>query len=485
MAFSINRTPPPYSPAFNPQHWLVDSDESNKEGFEYFTQIHIDGQTYPSIDVPKKPLTGKGLLDVQSITRTFVDHEAGLKAAFLGGPFQVFPGFGKSYSLSWGVKYDVFTFDSIHNASGYLVLSSSTDRHDYVTNDRIVVQQIGGTISSYNGVHRVAGTVGDNAMVLDVAWAGGGPVQSGRTWHEDSRKISFSGVASAATSFAGYALDLSEFADHDPFVYVSTGQSGVDLLIKAPSSMRVRLDDQVFIPVPVVPSMAVMHVRTYDRQGVQVGSHYAYNPLNGDDHFYARCNAGPWQLINDPLITISGSTDIITDEVASYSVHFSDHHISETVISASQAFTIDRRCDLYQPFTILFCDQLGSFWPLMFAAIHDEKHIVKKETLFAGGFSRIEGNTVMYDYQRRGHSPYRTEVLRSFTVRSLPMTDQESEYFHQLTTSPRVFWQRSPDDLVPIVLDDQAPIKQIRMQTKDVIQYELSFTLAHSAPCIR
>jgi hypothetical protein len=478
MAINILDSPQEFSPCYNPTHWLFNSSAKNKAGFSYLVDIYT-GQTVGSplarLKVPKRPTTGYGLVDLASILRSEIDHEIDLLPG--AGNFLPAPGYSRVYNVQLGESSDYYSFeDSYYGPNGFVLFSSSTDRHDFEVGDQVIVQQTAPYLfSEFNGPHIVYSVVDEFSFEIEEGFQSG-PVTPGKVYKADGSSISFSGLTSATGTTVGFSLPREEFTPWTTDRYIaSPGNYAVELMTNAPDLKHMGRSGQGWIPVQTDGEQNILFVLTKDSAGATVGSYRIdQTGVTGSDFSY--CPAGPVNLTASTFTVISGPSDMFGASVATYSLRLAN--ISGPS-SESRTFTLDDRCVPFESFSILFADKMGAWFTTEFYYKNTEENTVKKQTFARAGYAKVVGSSVTYSDQRRGFEVYNVEHIRSYTVRSNWMHQEEGDYLVECLMSPRAFWVQDPETFIPLILDDVTVERIVGDQEKDLIRYECTFTKAY------
>lgn len=479
-------SPDRHSPAYNPIYWLLDSTNKNKAGFSYVVDIYT-GTSFDAVarlKVPKRPVTGYGLLDVSSVVRPFIDHERDIITG--GTNYLAAPNYYLRYSLQFGESYEYFTFvDSYYGPSGRVLFSSITDLHDFEVGDLVIVQQDAPFLyPEFNGLHTVMDVVDAHSFTIDEGFQSG-PVTPGRVWRNDSSQITFTGMTSAVTTTVGYGFAREEFTDFSSDQYLpSFFTPPVSLITNCPNGFRMRADSQAWIPIPNNTYCDVLRVITVDEDADTVGVYEINSTHLGSGCEWLYAPVGPYNLSHSLYAIQSGPTTMFGASVVAYYVAFLS--ANTTVAKTEQLYIeLDTRCPPFENYKLLLCDKKGA-WSGVFDFYYrsTEENIIKKQTYSKGGYGEVVGTSVVYNDRRRGFDPYNSEHIKSYTVRSDWMTQEEGDYLVECLMTPRAFWCQSATKFIPIVLDDLKVERLQEDQEDELLRYSVTFTKAYKEPSL-
>lgn len=482
MSLSILRSPDGLSSVYGPVHWLVDSTNVNRDGFQYLANIYT-GTSFVSIislPVDKRPVTGYGLLDVSSVLRPYIDHERDLVPN--SGGFIVAPHYALKYNIQWGESSNYFRFyDSLFHSSGYVMFSSNTgEEHSFIVGDEIIIQQDSPYLyDEFNGNHTVYEVVDPYAFTIAVGFQSG-PVTPGNVYRADGGQITQTGLTSGTSIVVGYGFDRLDLTSFDSDVVLS------DLLTDAPDVMPITMDSQGWIPVRNTSGYDVLRVITQASDGSTIGVYeYQSSVTSAANTEFAYVGIGPVNLLAGSYTVISGPSPIFSGDVYQYNVAILSA-TSTNAVTELRTFRLDDRCQPHENFKLLFCDKKGAWMPFDFYLKSTEEHTVKKRTFTKAGYAEIQGNNVVYKDKNRGFDPYSTEHIISYTVRSEWLTQEQGDYLLSLLMTSRAYWCINSTTFVPIVLDDSSIDRQYDRigEENRLIRYEATYTKAYKQPSI-
>lgn len=493
MALSILQSPASYTFARQPTVFLLkDAANVNKQGFSFVASLFDEnGDLIVSMNIPKRPVNGFGLVDLSDYLSAYVNEEEDIVPG--ANEFLRAPNFARNYTIQFGEKSDLFTyFDYGFGPAGKTLLSSATDRHDFVVSDRVLVTQDPGYLyPSLDGEQVVISVPDEFSIVLDLSFPGVGPASPGSVRHINGESIVYTGITGFTGVTIAGAIPREEFTEYGSTRFVpSSSTASCDIMTLCPDGFRVKLDSQMFVPVPnLISTLTYMRITTKNAAGTTLGV-YGWqidSAIRFSDLPFVFAPCGPANL-TDQNNTWSGPTSDIFAGVDHYYVGFMQNSSAsdDPVISTREMrIDIDDRCDPFQEsFTLLFCDALGAWSPFTFNSRSDEVHQTKKDVFLRSDFGRIQSEAYNYSNKRRGLEVYNAEHVRTYVVRSDWMTTEESEYFVQCFTAARAFWCKSATKFLPIILSD-GKVERLKPEQEDdptMIRYEISFALAYAEP---
>lgn len=481
MSYSIITSAQTYLPVYHPVHVMTDSSSKTNQAFSYFvdifsadTNVHIDRKPFP-----KRPVTGYGLYNLAPVLKSYIRPDLDITPAATG--FTLAPNYKFNYRTVFGERFTYWNFTDNYYDSGLVGFTSSSQSHSFKVGDQIIISQdIPFTNGEYEGIKTIV-SASTYSIVTSQAWAGSTATEGGKIRYADGSSISYSGLASGATAFvfcAAFQPDTIKTFNGEDWVVGGGGVGSLaNLLTNAPSSFRIKGDAQAYLSTFGGNYAGRIHITT-SGSGVQVGSYVIenYDPFNTGKQWYL-VGVGPWNIENSTYTVLSGPSTIFGASVDTYTVQMQRNILGFPASSKILTLKIDDRCTSYRRFDLLFMDKKGSWFPFTFQAKHNKSTKINKSLYLKDSLYEIDGSTITYDTKNRGFDAYNLEQTTKYVVRSLEMTEQESEYFSELVSSPYVYWMSDVSNWTPVQVEDgDFPIYN---PDSGLIQYQISFTVAN------
>jgi hypothetical protein len=498
---TIHSSPQKWSPAFNPLHWLISSNNINNEGFEYLVQIKgRGGQHLRWAKLPKAPPNGYGNIDLSEYLSPYIAHVAGLTIG--GKDFLDNRLFECPYQLVFGEMYASWPFTDNFHSSGRVGFTANTP-HNYTVGQQINIDQdVPYTNIEYQGVHTVFAVPDQYSIVIDEPFASSTPPEGGIIRAEDGSPIVFTGLTSSTISYAaGYSLPVEEFGRYsghgmmDEYVHYPGSMMNKKWMTDMPYNFRLRLSAQCFIPLRNSAAsnfIKRMRIFTYEQDGTPVGEYTRVNahgvpsePTTVEDYAawpqWVYAAIGPANIDQSGLNVVFGPTSPFGGKVAYYDVKI---ELNDTLSAMDTFFRIqlDRRCPHNETVDLLFMDKKGSWSTFSFIARNERTQNTSVATYGQTDYGRIYTSSargsMMYEPTDLGSAVFSVDDLRGFKLRCEWLTDQEAEYFEELRSSPRVYWLKQTDLAIPVLVD-VGDWDREENSAGSIIRYEISITKAY------
>ena len=480
MSISITNTLYQQYPAYHKGLWAFDSNNKDQVGFQYIIDVY-SGENNVFItrfQPPPRPGDGYGLFNA-AVLRTKIDQSKDVYETMVG--WKPAPNSSVKYKLVVGEKVDQWSFTDNYFASGNLGFTSLTQAHSFITGDQILVfQDSPFTNQSYEGFATVISVPSDHSIVVNKPFAGSGPVEGGTIRRSDGTSMIVSGLTTGQTSWViGYTLDDEDLEAYDVDEYspgVTAGNKR--LLTDMPDEFTMRADARLMLSVPQFSgSVGACIIKTYDKNNVSLGMYsisMAGALLSTKRMLYV--SVGPYDVDNENPTVLSGTSEPINADLAYYDFYL--FSTASTQCSESKRIWVDQDC-AEQEYNLLFMDKKGTFNTFSFLNKETIDFENKKQTFMydgKGSIGQSGAGGFTHDTASRGYTVFDSRQIKKITVRSKDMTEEESEYFMQLLSSPICYWMKSPEVWFPIVINDYT-ISQQQFENDKFIEYEIQFSL--------
>lgn len=482
MSVSIQHSFFPQFPAYHKGLWVFDSTNNENNGFQYVVDVYsatTSGTTGAFLGrfTPRpRPYDGYGLFN-PSVLAPKINNGLDIYPEMTGWT----TGYNSEvhYILSIGEQISSWDFDDNFYDTGYVGFTSSTQQHGFIVGDSVLIAQDYGALNgSYDGISTVLQVDDPYSFVINKNFALSGPANPGTARKSDGTLTIITGLTQTNDAWVyGASLDRKELEDYDYASYMMGVVSGqTAMLTDMPDSFTMRDDARMMLMVPNYSGhVTSIRFTTYDSNNNILGG-YAFSmsaPETATKRMmYVTC--GPWDCDNCGPQHLFGPTDFLNSDVAYYTMAvYESSQISET-----KTIVLDRTCSETE-YNILFMDRKGTFNTFSFTLKDTVSFDNKKKTFIYDGigeYGPLGNGGFQSKTESRGYTVYDSRTLKSVTMRSKDMSDQESTYMMELLSSPIVYWMKTPTEWYPIVVNDYN-IAQQRFESDSLIEYEIQFSM--------
>ena len=198
--------------------------------------------------------------------------------------------------------------------------------------------------------------------------------------------------------------------------------------------------------------VAALYIATYNSSGVGLGTYKLTNTNNtvtGLTNQFLRVPIGSGNIANNTIVTLTGSTPIITNNVAYYTVT-ALNGIDEFCSLTYTYYILDAECT-YTTYNLVFQNRWGGFDSAQFTKVSRETITVERQRFEKTDYTFPSG-IFTQNIKNRGKTTFHVESKESVQLNSDWLTDAEFEWLQELITSPMVY---SVEDgaLVPVEIN--------------------------------
>lgn len=452
------------NPVFNPFKIIADSTNKNAEGFRYIFDIYESGTSNKIAEIKPKPRYSDGYGDsdisrqLQSLVS--VDFLNTLTTSQEAVNSTVF------FDVKVGEEY-VAPIDYTASLTQNGVFVKITATHTFVADDQVVVTQsdLGVANPAIEGLFTVVAVTGTTDFTISALWSNVNDATiDGAVTYADNRKTIFRDI----TTIDGYigfngALSFKNFPLYTPDDYdlsVSTDK----LLTNFQTGGRILPTSHAWFNA--FTDGAVYSVTFENSNGDTF--HYDTTTL----HLISQITVAHPDI--DSTLTVdSGTAGLIKDDTEWYDVWLD----SSGQKSQKYRFNIDRRC-VINDYEVLFMDRMGAIGSFAFQ-LKDELNATVKKTTYN---KKIDGSVTSqvwgYDTSDRGMTSVNVSEEQELTINTNYLTQDESDYFTELVTSPFT-WIRIGDDFFACTVSDSS-YKKDRANVKRLIKKTLKVKLSNN-----
>jgi hypothetical protein len=465
MAVSAIATPVYFSPAYNPLKFIYDSTNKNNEGFKYVFDVYESG-TANKIGERKvlpRPTDGYGEIDLSKLLQSQVTHDFNLSTT----EDTTAPNSFYKYDVKVGEEYVTvinYTASVADNGAGYVEITAT---HAFQVGDRVVIAQADGGVANPNleGLFIVVNinttvsfTV--NSLFADVTDA----TINGAVRYADNRKTI---VRDLATSNNNYVFNgvrpwtLWRTYSEAPYILSSATDK---FLTDMPSTYWITPTQNIYVNLSAA--------------GTTTGRMYFEN--DGGDILYYTVNASGFVVqanvgaSANPSTVVSGTAGHIKSDTEYYDVWYTN--AAGTQHSQKYRLYIDRRCSI-SDYEIYFLDRMGTINSFSFQLRAYERGTVTRDTYNKDIEGSVPSSTWTYGLDEFGLKTFTVNEERTIELNSNFMTEEMSDYFAQLVTSPLTYIKNGSNYEAVIVTDSGYELSKER--NKKLIRKTITVKLAN------
>lgn len=421
MAQTIIANPQAFTPAYNPIKYIVDSTNKNLTGFRYIYQVYNGATLLGSFKVVPTYGTGYGELDLSKFLSSYVKWD-----------------FDPTITQDLDAVNSFYNYD-VKVGEEYLYEISYTSS---LTNS--------GTITRVNVSNVFA--VGDQVNITQADSGTANPlleglhsvVASSSTWFDVNVPFSsitdatINGVVNYADNRKVVTYDITEFTNKKVFNGAITW---VDFVVYNESDYTLNgVTKQWLTNQPKTNFNCTLGQDLWLNARARVGKKIVFQNSDGDTYYKNVVN-------NDSIVQVgvgcnnygvltpsTGVLPMIKPDTTYYDFWYYDSGQD----SVKYRVNIDRRVQINE-YVISFLDRKGSFSSFAFQLKSYERGEVTRDEFNKDVQGFVSGGEWGYNYQEFGFNTFNINVTKTLELNTNWMTQEMSDYFQELTTSPQTF----------------------------------------------
>lgn len=422
MAQTIIAKPQAFTPAYNPIKYIVDSTNKNLTGFRYIYQVYNGATLLGSFKVVPTYGTGYGELDLSKFLSSYVKWD-----------------FDPTITQDLDAVNSFYNYD-VKVGEEYLYEISYTSS---LTNS--------GTITRVNVSNVFA--VGDQVNITQADSGTANPlleglhsvVASSSTWFDVNVPFSsitdatINGVVNYADNRKVVTYDITEFTNKKVFNGAITW---VDFVVYNESDYTLNgVTKQWLTNQPKTNFNCTLGQDLWLNARARVGKKIVFQNSDGDTYYKNVVN-------NDSIVQVAvgcNNYGVVTPVVGVLPMikpdtTYYDFWYSEGGAQFSQKYrvNIDRRVQINE-YVISFLDRKGSFSSFAFQLKSYERGEVTRDEFNKDVQGFVTDGEWGYNYQEFGFNTFNINVTKTLELNTNWMTQEMSDYFQELTTSPQTF----------------------------------------------
>lgn len=421
MAQTIIAKPQAFTPAYNPIKYIVDSTNKNLTGFRYIYQVYNGATLLGSFKVVPTYGTGYGELDLSKFLSSYVKWD-----------------FDPTITQDLDAVNSFYNYD-VKVGEEYLYEISYTSS---LTNS--------GTITRVNVSNVFA--VGDQVNITQADSGTANPlleglhsvVASSSTWFDVNVPFSsitdatINGVVNYADNRKVVTYDITEFSNKKVF---NGAVTWVDFVVYNESDYTLNgVTKQWLTNQPKTNFNCTLGQDLWLNARARLGKKIVFQNSDGDTYYKNVVN-------NDSIVQIgvgcnnygvltpsTGVLPMIKPDTTYYDFWYYDSGQD----SVKYRVNIDRRVQINE-YVISFLDRKGSFSSFAFQLKSYERGEVTRDEFNKDVQGFVSGGEWGYNYQEFGFNTFNINVTKTLELNTNWMTQEMSDYFQELTTSPQTF----------------------------------------------
>ena len=455
MAITLITQPDRMTAGYNDHLYTFTSTNVAKPNFNFVVDVYKEGGTtlIKRFKVPRLPDGITGKINLSSFLSNRLSFD--LKDTNFFGSYKAnnsqypyFIKFGEEYSQDWtyddyNYTIDTYTPDAIFEGKIKLV---STATHAFQVGQQInITQNDGGVLfPQIEGLHTILYVIDSTSFIIDLeyfALTSPGPTMGGTVRQANNETTVFPNLLTSDVHcvFNG-ALNYSEYITWDDDDY-SPCTTDFKMLTSIPrQNFYVTPTQELFINFWNVTLTGecisdVSYVQFKNSNGDEIESDNIYFPFTNPRGWVRQIEVGPQTSMQ--YVANVGTLPIVKPNTEWYEFYLCDG--SAVKISETIRVYIDRRCQINTA-QLLFLDRFGSWGSFSFSLKNYEEYTTNKQT-----YNReldYSKNSGLFD----GEVTHNSSIERTYRLNTNWMTEEMSEYFEELISSPIVLFRLNDTD---------------------------------------
>jgi len=444
MAQSIIAQPQRFTPAYNPIKYIVDSTNKNKTGFRYIYQVYNGATLKGTFKVLPTFSTGYGEIDLSKFLSSYIKWDFDPTITQDLDAVNSF----YNYDVKVGEEY-LYEVDY----TSALTASGTNTRINianiFQVGDQInILQDDGGTANPLlEGLHTVIAVSG-TWIDVNVPFSSITDVNiNGTINYADNRKV--------------VTYDITEFISRQVF---NGAETWIDFVVYNDQDTRLNGVTKYWLTnQPQTDFQCTLGqdlwLNARARFGKDIyfqnsdGDIYRKNVVNNDSIVQIAVGCNNYGVVTP----VTGVLPMIKPDTEYY-----DFWYAESGVQFSQKYrvNIDRRVQINE-YVISFLDRQGSFSSFAFQLKSYERGEVTRDEFNKDVQGFVTDGEWGYNYQEFGFNTFNINVTKTLELNTNWMTQEMSDYFQELVTSPQTFLKLvqyvTTEEGVPLLDEDGCP----------------------------
>lgn len=465
MAISIISSPSILSQAYNDVIWKFDSTNKTEPNFKYIIDVY-DVAVVPTLlkryKVNPEPINKYCDINLSQFLQSQVTFN--LTQLYTNGattannsqfPYTV--KVGEEFDTTWTYDTVIRNIDSNNTFTGYVNLGNTTTLHSYSIGDYIkITQSDGGSLYPIlEGIFVIVAVPNSQTIVINLLYnllsniTPLSPVITGTTTEIGSTTLTTDLLTVTGYCVSNQVVNIQNYLTYD-FADYTTSTSGTSKFFTNQPSDNFYMHDT---------QEAYTMFSFYSSSGNSIVSKVRYENDGGDIIDSASITANqsavikPWLRLvktgpgnNNATSAVSGTTPLVKTDTKYYDFWLVDS--SNNQITEKKRVYISRNCRINET-EILFLDRLGSWSSFsfdlkQFESINNEKQNYNKTLDYT------TTGAIQQPWLYGGDSTYNSTIKRTWELSTNWMTEEMSDYFEELISSPMALMRIEGGDYFPV-----------------------------------
>jgi hypothetical protein len=465
MSISIIQNTQILTPAYNDLIWKFDSTNKTEPNFKYVVDIY-NVATVPTLlkryTVNPEPVNQYCDINLSQFLQSQVTYD--LTQLYTNGgttandsQFPYTLKIGEQYDTTWDYDAVARNVDTNNTFTGYVNLGSTTTLHPYNIGDYIrITQSDGGSLYPIlEGIFVIVQVPNTQTITINLTYnllsntTPLSPLITGTTTQVGATTSNFDLLNVTGNCVSNQTYKIQDFIDYNFSAYTTSSSGTSKFFTNQPST------DWYMSPTQKAYTM----FSYYSTSGNSIVSRVRYENSNGDIIQSGTINVNqnltlkPWlRLIqtgpgnHNGTSAVTGSLPLIKNDTEWYDFWLVDS--SNNQLTEKKRVYISRKCQINNT-EILFLDRLGSWSSFSF----DLKQFETVETEKQNYNRTIDYSTnlpIFEPWLYGGDVTYNSTIKRTWELNTNWMTEQMSDYFEELISSPVTLMRFDGGDYFPV-----------------------------------
>ena len=443
MAQTIIAQPQKFTPAYNPIKYIVDSTNKNLTGFRYIYQVYNGATNIGTFKVVPTYSTGYGELDLSKFLSSYVSWD-----------------FDPNITQDLDAVNSFFNYDVIVGEEYLYELNYTSSLTSSGTNTRINVSNIFQVGDQINITQDDAGVANPLLEGLKTVIAVSGTWIDVNVPFSSITDATINGTINYADNRKVITYDITEFTNRKVF---NGAISWIDFVVYNDEDYNLNgVTKQWLTNQPTTEFQCTLGQDLWLNARARAGKKIYFQNSDGDIYSKDIVN-------NDSIVQIAvgcNNYGVVTPVVGVLPMikpdteYYDFWYYDGAQFSQKYRVNIDRRVQINE-YVISFLDRKGSFSSFAFQLKSYERGEVTRDEFNKDVQGYVSGGEWGYNYEEFGFNTFNINVTKTLELNTNWMTQNMSDYFQQLITSPQTFLKLvqyvTTEEGVPLLDEDGCP----------------------------